>query len=394
VAIVGAGPYGLSIAAHLKKAKIPFRIFGTPLSTWREHMPQGMLLKSDGFASGLSDPDSSFTLKTYCIERDIRYDDTVVPVPIEVFIDYGLAFQKQFVPELEERQVLKITQEGDTYLLTLEGGEMVRAKQVVLAVGITHFQRIPPELAHLPSELLSHSSSHHDLSAFRNRNVTVIGSGASALDLAALLHEAGADTSLVARASNVRFHQKPGTRRPSTWDRIRHPQSPIGPGLRSRIYSDAPLLFRLLPGPMRRKIVREHLGPSAGWPMKTRVVGKVPLILGYQIRGAKLVDGMVQLDLQAASGAIRRHSTQHVICATGYQPDLERLHFLDPMIRSQVQTIDNVPILSMNFESSVPGLYLVGLAAAESFGPLLRFACGSDFTAQRITKHFAKRRAG
>jgi thioredoxin reductase len=357
-------------------------------------MPQGMLLKSDGFASSLSDPDRSFTLKTYCNERGIRYDDTAVPVPLEVFTEYGLAFQKRFVPELEGRQVLEVTREGDTYLLALEGGEVVRAKQVVLAVGITHFHRIPFELTQLPSELLSHSSVHHDLSSFRNRKVTVIGAGASALDIAALLHEAGADTSLVARASNVRFHQKPGSRRPSIWARIRHPQSPIGPGLRSRIYSDAPLLFRLLPGSLRRKILRKHLGPSAGWPMKTRVMGTVPLILGYRIQGAEPLDGMVQLILQDDSGATRRHLTQHIICATGYQPDLDRLHFLDPKIRSQIQMVDNVPVLSRNFESSVPGLYLVGLAAAESFGPLLRFACGSDFTAHHITKHLAKRRVG
>lgn len=57
VAIIGAGPYGLSIAAHLRAYGIPFRIFGAPLDSWRRHMPVGMMLKSDGFASSLSAPD-------------------------------------------------------------------------------------------------------------------------------------------------------------------------------------------------------------------------------------------------------------------------------------------------------------------------------------------------
>ena len=58
-AIIGAGPYGLSLAAHLAAAGADFRIFGKPLTSWRDHMPKGMMLKSDGFASNLSAPDPS-----------------------------------------------------------------------------------------------------------------------------------------------------------------------------------------------------------------------------------------------------------------------------------------------------------------------------------------------
>ena len=47
VAIIGAGPYGLSLAAHLQGAAIPFRIFGSPMDSWRKLMPKGMLPKSD-----------------------------------------------------------------------------------------------------------------------------------------------------------------------------------------------------------------------------------------------------------------------------------------------------------------------------------------------------------
>ena len=52
VVIIGAGPYGLSVAAHLRAHGVAFRIFGAPLDSWRNHMPVGMMLKSDGFASG------------------------------------------------------------------------------------------------------------------------------------------------------------------------------------------------------------------------------------------------------------------------------------------------------------------------------------------------------
>ncbi len=62
VAIIGAGPYGLSIAAHLRSLGVDYRIFGRPLDTWRRQMPAGMMLKSDGFASNLSAPAGEGTL--------------------------------------------------------------------------------------------------------------------------------------------------------------------------------------------------------------------------------------------------------------------------------------------------------------------------------------------
>src|SRR5271165_4828256 len=104
VAIVGAGPYGLSLAAHLAALGVETRIFGRPMDSWRRHMPAGMLLKSDPFASNLSDPQDFYTLARYSAERAIGYSEAE-PVRLDTFCDYGLAFQKRFVPELEEAYV-------------------------------------------------------------------------------------------------------------------------------------------------------------------------------------------------------------------------------------------------------------------------------------------------
>src|SRR5215467_389452 len=98
VAIVGAGPYGLSVAAHLRRRRSSFRIFGTSMHTWRHRMPAGMHLKSEGFASNLSDPDEQFTLRRYSFERGLPYQDIGYPVPLETFIEYGLEFQRRLVP--------------------------------------------------------------------------------------------------------------------------------------------------------------------------------------------------------------------------------------------------------------------------------------------------------
>jgi FAD-dependent urate hydroxylase len=81
----------------------------------------------------------------------------------------------------------------------------------------------------------------------------------------------------------------------------------------------------------------------------------------------------------------------HVIAATGYRVDLDRLSILSTETRQRIQLTGGSPALSANFESSVPGLYFVGLAAANVFGPFLRFACGAGFAARRLAKHFERR---
>src|SRR5271168_4278853 len=102
VVVIGAGPYGLSVAAHLRGRGIAFRIFGRPMDSWLAHMPKGMMLKSDGFASDIYAPDGEFTLKHFCDERGVEYRDTGLPVRIETFTSYGFAFQQRMVPQLED----------------------------------------------------------------------------------------------------------------------------------------------------------------------------------------------------------------------------------------------------------------------------------------------------
>jgi thioredoxin reductase len=390
VVVVGAGPYGLSIGAHLNALGAQFRIFGTPMYTWRNQMPEGMLLKSDGFASNLSDPDGLLTLEHYCAKHGIAYDHTRIPVALDTFIEYGTAFQKRFVPQLEDHQVAEIEREKDGFRVTLDNGEVVPTKRVVLAVGITHFQNMPSNLAMLPGSLAVHSSTMNDLKPMRGKNVTVLGVGASGLDLSALLHEGGANVTLLGRGTILRFHDAPPPKPRSMLSQMRHPASGIGPGWRSRFYTDAPLMFHKLPQKLRHKIVRKHLHPAAGWPMRERVVGKVPTLLGYSIESATPKDGGVLLKLVHTDGTRKEHWTEQVITATGYKVDLRKLAFLGGELLSEIDAIDHTPVLASDFQSSVPGLYFVGVTAANCFGPVLRFAFGSEFAARHLVKRMRK----
>jgi lysine/ornithine N-monooxygenase len=260
---------------------------------------------------------------------------------------------------------------------------------VIVAVGISHFQYVPEIFSELPVPLVAHSSEFHDLKPLQGKQVTVVGSGASGIDVSALLHEIGADVTLLSRKPQVYFHDSPADKPRSFLNRLRHPASGIGPGWRSRFYTDAPLLFHKLPLSLRRRIVETHLKPAAGWPMKERVVGKIPMMLGTSVIGAAAQDGGVLLNLVRQDGTRTEHWTERVILATGYRVDLRRLAFLDGELLATIRAVGHCPVLSSDFQSSARGLYFVGVAAAESFGPMLRFAFGADFAARHIARNFS-----
>ena len=392
VAVIGAGPYGLSVAAHLSQAGCSIRAFGHPLQTWAETMPQGMMLKSDGFASNLSAPDGSGTLAEYCARNAIPYQDIADPVALQTFVAYGQDFQRRHVPFLTQCDVISVDRHGTGFRLVDAAGGSVFARVVVAAVGVTHFRVVPEVLAGLPSDLATHSADHHRLEKFAGRRVAVVGSGASAVDLAAALIAANAKTTLVTRRDKVRFSSKPDTARRSLLQSLRHPSSPLGPGWRSRLVSDFPGLFHYLPAEFRLNVVHRHLGPRSPWYLKASVTGGATMLTGQQIVSARTSGEGVTLGLAGAEGVHDLH-VDHVVSATGYWPQVDRMQFLDAGIRNAMRHVNGVPVLSSNFETSVPGLYLTGLAASGSFGPLMRFVAGAEFSARRVSRHVTQQRA-
>jgi thioredoxin reductase len=392
VVVVGAGPYGLSLASHLRARRVEHRIFGVPMNAWRAQMPQGMFLKSDGWASNLYDPDGVFPLREFCIAEGLDYADLGLPIAREVFADYGVEFQRRFVPDLEATHVTAIEAALQGFRLTLSSGENLTARRVVLAVGISHFAQMPSQLAVLPRGLVSHSSHHPDLAVFAGREVVVIGAGASALDCAALLVKIGASVRLTARTAAVRFNDR-GSRPRQLMDRLRAPNSGLGPGWRSRLATDLPLVFHAMPERFRTFVVRKHLGPAPGWWTRTMVEGKVDFHLGQSLVRINEAGGRLWLEMRGQDGVQSTLRADHVIAATGYHPDVARLGFLSRTLRASIRTADDAPVLSRNFESSVRGLYFIGPASANSFGPVARFAFGAGFTAKRLERHLHRGRA-
>jgi hypothetical protein len=365
------------------------------MASWRQHMPAGMHLKSTPDASNLSAPAPGFGLADFSRATGTSPLTGHQLVPIELFSRYGQWFQQQLLPDVETGQVRHVERAAGRYRLTLASGEEVETRAVVMASGLNGFARIPAELAGAapegpaPGGLVSHTSQHRDLSKFAGSEVAVIGAGQSALESAALLHEAGAGVQVLVRGQ-ARWGLPPKDPRTGLLNLIPEPNSPLGPTWRIYPFSHAPGVFRYLPVNTRLKLVKRVLGPLGAYWLKDRVVGQLPVLDGHRVIQARREGDKVLLTVGSA-GKQSDVIVDHVLAATGYRVDLSRLEFLAPEIRCEVRTVGGYPSLSSSFESSVPGLYFTSLAAAATFGPVMRFVCGTGFTARRVSAAVAAR---
>ncbi|TMQ92817.1 hypothetical protein ETD83_26555, partial [Actinomadura soli] len=386
VVIAGAGPYGLSTAAHLQNLGLDVRIIGKPMRFWDENMPLGMFLKSEPFASNLGAPHRGMGFTD-------RHPDWRVgePIPLETFIEYGRWFASVVIPGTEDAEILNVERGGASgYVVTLSTGETIATRTVVVAVGVGPFAHIPDELAGLPSWLVSHSTAHRDFGLFAGQEVAVVGAGQSALETAVLLADAGAYPHVLARRREIDWNAVPERTRSLRTKLVGGPRSGLGAGYRTWVWAEHPGLVRYLPEGTRQRIVKETLPPAGAWWLRDRLDRRVRLSTGRFLGKAVEQDGGVAVTTTDRTGRRLVTEADHVIAATGFVPDIDRLTLLSSDLRRRVATRYGAPVLSRDFEASTPGLYFAGLAAAATFGPVMRFVHGADFAARRIAHHIIR----
>jgi hypothetical protein len=347
-----------------------------------------MFLKSAPTASSISAPVAGYQLSDFCAASERRPLDANEPVPIDLFVRYGLWFQENLVPDVERERVVDLARNGNGFDLRLSSGESLHAASVVVATGHVDFAHIPTDLRSLAPDgpsaeaRVSHSCQHDDLTRFAGRDVAVIGAGQSALETAALLHEAGARPHLLARGRRVLWADPPTNGTPRRL--LRKPDSPLGPGWSLYAVSHGPTFVTRLPGRSRRMLVRRILGPSGAWWLRERVVGVIDVREGWRLERATMAGDRVLLRGRTHNDVADEVAVDHVIASTGYRVDPDALGFLSPDLRGRIRRVYGWPVLSRGSESSVPGLFFTGLTSAATFGPLLRFVAGTNFAAPRV----------
>lgn len=392
VVIVGAGPYGLSLAAHFNAQGIKYRIFGEPMRFWSKIAAGGdaRFLKSFPFATSLSAPAPGSDLIDYIGSQD---EDEFSPCSMRTFMEYGKWFQNKNVPQVEPYNVVNIKRGLGGFIVSLETGETVNASQVIVATGLANFSNIPEIFADLSDDRVYHTVDLEALDRFVGKRVAVIGAGQSALEAAALLHEVGALPHLLVREDKVVWHVRVNKKR-SWWEKVRKPVSGLGVGPKAWALFNFPGLLHMFPDRFRAFLARTYLSAEGAWWLRSRVEGIVPIQLNTTVLKASEVGGEVALVLSSREQGEQHLAVDLVVAGSGYQIDVDCLEFLDQGIRREIERVKKSPRLSSKFESSVDGLYFIGPIAAMSFGPLFRFVVGADYTARTISRYLERRSAG
>jgi FAD-dependent urate hydroxylase len=382
VAIIGAGPYGLSAAAHLATIKgLEVRVFGDPMSFWDDNMPAGMFLRSNWTATQIASPGRSLTLEQYQAQSGSSF---ALPVPLSDFVKYGIWYQHSAVPDLDRRKIERIERNGGHFDIIPYSGESVRAARVVVAAGIGAFAWRPPEFEGLPKELVSHASQHRNLGIFAGKTVLVIGSGQSALESGALLHESGAKVSVIGRSHQIHWLQ-------GSLSKLLHHGS--GKFVRSLLYAPTdvgpagisqlmarPNLLRVLPRSLQDRLRKRCVRPAgARWLVQR--LKDVPISLGRSAVSASAAGSRVKVTFSDGS----EHTADHVLLGTGYRVDVSKYGFLSEPLVSGIDRVNGYPRLGDGLETSVPGLHIVGAPAAWSFGPLMQFVSGTTYASRALT---------
>ncbi len=382
VTIVGAGPYGLSAAAYLRAAGIEARVFGDPMAFWENQMPAGMCLRSNWGASHIADPKQELTLDAYCRQNG---NHIAKPIPLEHFVDYGRWYQSHAVRHLEKREVLRIDLDPRGFKVVMGDGEEFTSRRVVVAAGISPFAARPAEFAGIPAALASHTSEHKDLRKFAGQRVAVIGAGQSALESAALFHEAGIQVEVIARKKTLNWvglHAK--LHHLGLISKMLYSKRDVGPAGISRLVA-MPHLFRRFPRRFQDRTAYRAIRPAgAGW-LQPPIVG-VPITLGRKVVSAAVAGSQLRLRLDDGTERL----VDHALLATGFRVDVSRYPFLSPALSKQLTTAEGFPVLKRGLESSVPGLHFAGKPAAWSFGPLLGFVSGAEFASNELLRSISR----
>jgi len=383
VAIIGAGPYGLSAGAHFKADGVAARVFGEPMEFWASKMPAGMLLRSPRVASNLSDPDGAFTLEAY---EAVSKTKPSAPVPLDTFVEYGKWFRHQLGSDLDHRTVLRVDRDQPGFRLTLQDGEQLRSTFVVVAAGIGPFKKKPDVFKGLSPQQAIHCYEGREVRQFAGKRVAVIGAGQSALESAALLNEANAQVEVIARESHLLWigmhswlhHMGPISS-------LLYSPHDVGPIGISRLVA-YPKLVSHIPLRVRDKMRTRAVRP-AGAPWLIRRLAAVKMTTGRYVSEAKALGDEITLKLDDGS---ERH-VDHVLLGTGYRVDISRYDFLPQELTRDVELYDGYPKLVGGFQSSVPGLHFIGATAARSFGPLLYFVAGTESASRALVSHLSRR---
>jgi thioredoxin reductase len=379
VAIVGAGPFGLSVAAWLDDRRTC--VFGAPMQTWRTLMSPDMLMRSAWEETSLSARGERGSIDEWIAASGAAKQE---PIPLGLFLQYAEWFRDRFVRAHDTADVAQAEPHGDGYRLRTTLGDEFAARKLVIAVGATPFPFVPPPFENALGGRVEHVVAPREAAELSGERVLVVGAGQAALETAGLAVDAGADVEVLARSRvNWFADREPHRHRGPLATRLYNLAYPVvgyGPPPINRLALH-PGAFALLPWDLRRRLT-ERLLRSGGSPsVRSMVEGRVRFTEGAAVTAVTELGQSVQVQLSNGSS----RTADRVLLATGYRFSLDKLYWLAPPLRARIRVERGCwPSLDRGFRSTDPGIFFVGYPAEGRFGPVSRFVLGAEFTAKRV----------
>jgi cation diffusion facilitator CzcD-associated flavoprotein CzcO len=372
--VIGAGPYGLSTAAAAQEHGIETVIVGQPMGFWREHMPEGMFLRSG--VDWHLDAGGVHTLAAFVEERGIA-EQELDPIPLGTFVDYGDWFRHAKRLTVREEFVTDLVKSDGRFEATLAGGDRIAADAVVSAPGNRHYANLPDWAASVPAGLAAHTSDFVRFGALAGARVLIVGGRQAADEWAALVREHGAE-----RIDLVHRHDVPRFERAS-WDFV---DAHVENTTRIRGY------WRNLPKAEQHRIDRQFWGvgrltlehwltPRLDWEGIHRWPGTEVVEVAASDSGDQL---------RVVLSNAERLTVDRVVYASGYRADLTRVPYLAGLI-GDIELADGFPVLDESFATSVANLYVTGFSATRDFGPFFGFVKGAPAAATLIVRDLVSR---
>lgn len=368
--IIGAGPFGLAIAAQAAHDGIEHLIIGKPMGFWRENMPKGMFLRSA--CDWHLDPLNEHTIEAF-LKTQAKTPKDVEPLSLDFYLSYAEWFrqQKNINPLLLYIEQLDSADTSDGFVARTDSGETVRAKRVVLAPGFKHFAHAPDDLiAKLPQGRYQHTSTFVDFTNANHQRYLIIGGRQSAYEWAALLLEAGA------KAVHLSHRHPTPAFDVADWSWVNE--------LVDNMAHD-PSWFRRLSQTEKDEVIQRMWaeGRLKLEPWLAPRLNDERLKLWPQtqlISCTETNDGALAATLSNGETI----AVDRVILATGYKVDITRLPILSPNLKTKLATRNGFPALDDHFETSIPGLFITSMPAMQDFGPFFGFTISVRTSAKLI----------
>jgi len=366
--IIGAGPFGLAVAAQASHLGIEHVVVGKPMEFWRKNMPAGMYLRSA--CDWHLDPAGVHTIDNFLAERGQIARD-VEPLSLEFYLSYVEWFQKQKKITSLPLHVERLDVSNSGFIATTMDRDTIKARNVVIAPGFTHFANIPAELrSRLPPGRFVHTCDFVDFSTARNKRYLIIGGRQSAFEWAALLIEAGASAVYISHR-----HDSPAFAA-ADWSWVNPLVDAIG---------DNPNWFRRL-SQAEKDDVNHRLWAEGRLKVEPWLEARLDndrVHVRPRTEVVECIENNREVNVTLSNG--ETITCDQIVLATGYKVDITRLPLLSAgNILDQLETINGFPVLDDHFQTSIKGLFITSMPAAQDFGPFFAFTISVRVSAKLI----------